>query len=159
MYGRAKTVRIGKWRWPPPRDDGAPPVSFLEFKQAAKQKKDSRDDGMEFQEFSGMEAAVGSSVVDSSTSVAMQGSHEQVKKSQSLDDLKEEDTDIVRAFEGNDKPSPGSIGKLRISSEMKAKLEQLTMDHSVRSTNKKETRAKVFPIEEPEEDSKKGSRN
>jgi len=36
-YGRAKTVRIGKWRWPPARsdDDPAPTLttgSFLEFK-------------------------------------------------------------------------------------------------------------------------------
>lgn len=38
---------------------------------------------------------------------------------------------IIRAFEGETRP--GSVGKLRISSEMKAKLEQLTMDHSVRS--------------------------
>lgn len=55
-----------------------------------------------------------------------------------MDELKEDegDADIVRAFEGNERPLPGSIGKLRISSEMKAKLEQLTMDHSVRSSNK-----------------------
>lgn len=29
-YGRAKTVRIGKWRWPPPKDDND--TSFLQFK-------------------------------------------------------------------------------------------------------------------------------
>ncbi len=44
-FGRAKTVRIGKWRWPPPRtdDDGvANPVgvgSFLEFKMQQQRKK------------------------------------------------------------------------------------------------------------------------
>src|SRR5690606_20157517 len=31
---------------------------------------------------------------------------------------------------------PGSIGKLRISTEMRAKLEQLTIDQSVRSSRK-----------------------
>jgi myosin-15 len=30
-YGRAKTVRIGKWRWPPPKDSENAD-SFLEFK-------------------------------------------------------------------------------------------------------------------------------
>lgn len=33
MFGRAKTVRIGKWRWPPPRDEnGDASDSFLQFK-------------------------------------------------------------------------------------------------------------------------------
>lgn len=41
--------------------------------------------------------------------------------------------DIIKAFEGRSRPDPGSIGKIRISNEMKSKLEQLTIDHSVRS--------------------------
>lgn len=35
-YGRAKTVRIGKWRWPPPKDDSD--TSFLQFKLKQRRK-------------------------------------------------------------------------------------------------------------------------
>lgn len=38
-YGRAKTVRIGKWRWPPPQDgsqEGSD--SFLQFKLRQQRK-------------------------------------------------------------------------------------------------------------------------
>ena len=46
---------------------------------------------------------------------------------------------IFRSFElGAQRPSPGSIGKLRISSEMRHKLEMVTSTHSVRSTAKPE---------------------
>ena len=36
-YTRARTVRIGKWRWPPPKDESAiageqPVEGFFEFK-------------------------------------------------------------------------------------------------------------------------------
>jgi len=48
-YGRAKTVRIGKWRWPPPSDgtsNGVPGdmngfpshQSFLQFKMSKQQQ-------------------------------------------------------------------------------------------------------------------------
>jgi len=56
-YGRAKTVRIGKWRWPPPRnhDDPASAVpmtgltgSFLEFKMQKNQQKKVRNDLIQF---------------------------------------------------------------------------------------------------------------
>lgn len=36
-YGRAKTVRIGKWRWPPPKDDSGD-TSFLQFKMKQRRK-------------------------------------------------------------------------------------------------------------------------
>ena len=36
-YGRAKTVRIGKWRWPPPKDDNSD-TSFLQFKMKQRRK-------------------------------------------------------------------------------------------------------------------------
>ena len=40
---------------------------------------------------------------------------------------------FCRAFEvGAARPSPGSIGKLRISSEMRTKLEMVTANHSLR---------------------------
>lgn len=37
-YGRAKTVRIGKWRWPPPKDDNSQDTSFIQFKMKQKRK-------------------------------------------------------------------------------------------------------------------------
>lgn len=40
-YGRAKTVRIGKWRWPPPKDDTTPinGEDFMHFKLRQNQRK------------------------------------------------------------------------------------------------------------------------
>lgn len=41
-----------------------------------------------------------------------------------------------RSFEiGASRPSPGSIGKLKLSSEMRQRLELVTANHSVRSTS------------------------
>lgn len=41
-----------------------------------------------------------------------------------------------RAFDiGASRPSPGSIGKLKLSSEMRQRLEMVTANHSVRSTS------------------------
>ena len=44
-YERAKTVRIGKWRWPPPKGEGDPNDSFLQFKIRQQTKKLSKHDG------------------------------------------------------------------------------------------------------------------
>lgn len=41
------------------------------------------------------------------------------------------------------KASPGSVGKLRISNEMKHKLEMVTANHSLRSTS---SRAPALPL-------------
>ena len=45
-YTRARTVRIGKWRWPPPKEEGAeagagdqPAEGFFEFKMRKMQQK------------------------------------------------------------------------------------------------------------------------
>lgn len=38
---------------------------------------------------------------------------------------------------GASRPSPGSVGKLRISNEMKHKLEMVTANHSLRSSTSK----------------------
>lgn len=46
---------------------------------------------------------------------------------------------------GAQRPSPGSVGKLRISSEMKYKLEMVTANHSLRSTNKPNNRPPPIP--------------
>lgn len=145
VYGRAKTVRIGKWRWPPPRDESGnclpgQPTSFLEFKRLRRQEREERraaglqddsssdelddlddlddedEDLVDFPEIQDMDANGTEAGSPKSESVRTRGGDEEP---------------IIRAFEGETRP--GSVGKLRISSEMKAKLEQLTMDHSVRS--------------------------
>jgi len=56
---------------------------------------------------------------------------------------------LFRAFEISPKkaPTPGSIGKLRISSEMRQKLEMVTSNHSMRSTTKPE-KPSLLPMKE-----------
>lgn len=55
---------------------------------------------------------------------------------------------IFRAFEIQPKKlTPGSIGKLRISSEMRQKLEMVTSNHSMRSTTKPE-KPSLLPMKE-----------
>lgn len=39
---------------------------------------------------------------------------------------------------GQQRPSPGSIGKLKLSSEMRQRLEKVTANHSVRSSKNSE---------------------
>ncbi|XP_050694860.1 unconventional myosin-XV-like isoform X6 [Eriocheir sinensis] len=41
-YQRAKTVRIGKWRWPPPKGEEDPNDSFLQFKIRQQSKRMSK---------------------------------------------------------------------------------------------------------------------
>lgn len=41
-YQRAKTVRIGKWRWPPPKGEEDPNDSFLQFKIRQQSRKTSK---------------------------------------------------------------------------------------------------------------------
>lgn len=47
---------------------------------------------------------------------------------------------------GAQRPSPGSIGKLKLSSEMRQRLEKVTANHSVRST--KTTEKPALPRED-----------
>ena len=49
-YTRARTVRIGKWRWPPPKDESAiageqPVEGFFEFKMRKMSEKKNDPDG------------------------------------------------------------------------------------------------------------------
>ncbi|XP_022668747.1 unconventional myosin-XV-like isoform X2 [Varroa destructor] len=143
LYGRAKTIRIGKWRWPPPRDDKgncipAPgqPTSFSEFKRLKREakKQAKRDAGLAGPDDDDIE------VSSSDDEKYMHGNpYSQMNAATGSGDsaLKSSGTsnkdDIIKAFEGRSRPDPGSIGKIRISNEMKSKLEQLTIDHSVRS--------------------------
>ncbi|RWS29427.1 myosin XV-like protein, partial [Leptotrombidium deliense] len=123
VYGRAKTVRIGKWRWPPPRDEVATTTatSFLEFKLKRQQEKtDKTGDFDRYDE-------------PNLTLLAEIQKNEENRKEKSRGEK-------MKSFAVNDKLKE-NVGKLRISSEMKAKLEQLTIDQSVRSNKK--TREKL----------------
>lgn len=126
-YGRAKTVRIGKWRWPPPKDDNSD-TSFLQFKMKQQRRKHSQEfsgdvqDGVEWEEF---ELA---SEQNSAPAMLSKSPENQPMQYKSLDATPT-------------KPSAaGSIGKLRISNEMKHKLELVTANHSLRSTSKTASR-------------------
>lgn len=132
-YGRAKTVRIGKWRWPPPKDDTTPTngEDFMHFKMRQNQRKITPN---------------------KETLIIANGHASSMHISQNSAEWEEIDFETVvrepekttkthttkRSFEvGASRPSPGSIGKLKLSSEMRQRLEQVTANHSVRSTSSK----------------------
>lgn len=134
-YGRAKTVRIGKWRWPPPKDAiaGDTTQDFTKFKMRQIQRRHtpqaqtngttdhepprtrSKSDatpGIEWEEFE-----VEGGMIP----------REREPPSQRT---------TRRSFEiGAQRPSPGSVGKLKLSSEMRQRLERVTANHSVRSSS------------------------
>uniref|UniRef100_A0A6B2EBK9 Putative myosin class ii heavy chain n=1 Tax=Phlebotomus kandelakii TaxID=1109342 RepID=A0A6B2EBK9_9DIPT len=130
-YGRAKTVRIGKWRWPPPQDTplNETDENFLHFKMMRQnQRKTSPQDphdpsAVEWEEFEVDHPSKKNFHKDSTASE--QHIVAPVKPAQQR-----------RSFEiGAERPPPGSVGKLKLSSEMRQRLEQVTAGHSVRSSN------------------------
>ncbi|XP_073998346.1 unconventional myosin 10A isoform X4 [Rhodnius prolixus] len=130
-YGRAKTVRIGKWRWPPPKDQDTTDASFLQFKLKQQRRKHSQDinenneSGVEWEEFEMNDATP-------------------VNKPKVVEPAPKSKTSSFKTMEATgQKASPGSVGKLRISNEMKHKLEMVTANHSLRSTS---SRAPALPL-------------
>lgn len=118
-YGRAKTVRIGKWRWPPPKDSATNEngEDFMHFKMRQQNRK----------------------VTPSKEQIITQPSAEWEEIDfDSPTAEKNSKSNNRRSFEvGASRPSPGSIGKLKLSSEMRQRLELVTANHSVRSTSSK----------------------
>ena len=156
VYGRAKTVRIGKWRWPPPREDGEAPTSnsFLEFKLKKHQEKSdgrSPDEEIDQQVTRPVQSSNQLSQISPTTTTsfaataAVTTTSHQTNAHESKEEiilLKNKLTKsnasanrISKAGSASnlDLKVDANVGKLRISSEMKAKLEQLTIDQSVRS--------------------------
>lgn len=128
-YGRAKTVRIGKWRWPPKGDElDMGPDDFAVFKQRVEEarKLDSND---------------GSSNGDNS--FIWPGDEEDDSKSSSSSENKliglVGGRKVARPFGGD------VVGKLKLSNEMRMKLEQVT---SVR-LGKSSGAPKLQNMEEP----------
>ncbi|XP_036676948.2 unconventional myosin-XV isoform X5 [Drosophila suzukii] len=196
-YGRAKTVRIGKWRWPPPQDEPQfqTEEDFFAFKMRQHQRKTTpqsqhhqlaSNGGMagesgpgirgataiEWEEFeieSPTPPPMGGQLMRSSirletttttttTTAAMNSRDRERERERDRDRDRDRDgqdgnqamqsvvtTKLAKkSFEiGADRPPPGSVGKLKLSSEMRQRLEQVTAGHSVRSTvsTKSEQRA------------------
>ncbi|XP_076621991.1 unconventional myosin 10A isoform X1 [Colletes latitarsis] len=147
-YGRAKTVRIGKWRWPPPSDsnENQSQDSFIEFKmrQQHQQRKitpqyqeynqgdgePSTEGAVEWEEFE-IENIVGNEERVIMTTSVSTSKHENGYKEEGEKKKKKSKSALEV---GAQRPSPGSIGKLKLSSEMRQRLEKVTANHSVRST-------------------------
>lgn len=126
-YGRAKTVRIGKWRWPPPKDgsNNENGEDFMQFKMRQHQRKVTPNKEQPITNGHGKMDPSGSTSVE----------WEEIDFEPIVRETKHPNK---RAFEiGAARPSPGSVGKLKLSSEMRQRLEQVTANHSVRSTSSK----------------------
>ncbi|XP_061392176.1 LOW QUALITY PROTEIN: unconventional myosin-XV [Musca vetustissima] len=162
-YGRAKTVRIGKWRWPPPQDGPQfeTEEDFFAFKMRQHQRKNTPQSqfhssngsltgsAMEWEEFEVQDGISKSpSPVVSMPMHTTQMVRTQIKietgglKQHHNNKMEQQQQQTIvttkttkKSFEiGADRPPPGSVGKLKLSSEMRQRLEQVTAGHSVRST-------------------------
>ncbi|KAI8125545.1 Unconventional myosin-XV [Lucilia cuprina] len=171
-YGRAKTVRIGKWRWPPPQDGPQfeTEEDFFAFKMRQNQRKTTPQSqfhssngsltgsAMEWEEFEVNDSSKSPSPavvmpVHTTqmvrTQIKIETGPKNTNKQPTMEQLQPQQTVITtkvakKSFEiGADRPPPGSVGKLKLSSEMRQRLEQVTAGHSVRSTvsTKSEQRA------------------
>ncbi|OWR53588.1 myosin xv [Danaus plexippus plexippus] len=132
-YGRAKTVRIGKWRWPPPKDavGQETPQDFTKFKMRQVQRRvtpQAQSNGIDH------EPPRGRSRSEVTTGIEW----EEFEVDGQIPAHREPPSQRTarRSFEiGAQRPSPGSVGKLKLSSEMRQRLERVTANHSVRSTS------------------------
>lgn len=126
-YGRAKTVRIGKWRWPPPKEDKSVEngEDFMQFKLRQNQRKVTPNKDQSLTNGHNNQSSAEWEEIEFEPMI--RESEQRVSKVSSK-----------RAFDiGASRPSPGSVGKLKLSSEMRQRLEQVTANHSVRSTSSK----------------------
>ncbi|XP_052871852.1 unconventional myosin-XV [Anopheles cruzii] len=153
-YGRAKTVRIGKWRWPPPQGVQGATIeteeTFIQFKMTRQSNRKttpqsqhssaldsppilgSPPNGVEWEEFE---------IDQKLERDQQQGNGADGKGGQSAASRLGK-----RSFEiGADRPPPNSVGKLKLSNEMRQRLEQVTAGHSVRSASAKSDRPERTP--------------
>ncbi|CAG4975497.1 unnamed protein product [Colias eurytheme] len=129
-YGRAKTVRIGKWRWPPPKDSVPQDTTqdFTKFKLRQIQRRHTPQ-----AQTNGEHEPRGRS--RSEVSPGIDWEEFEVDGQPSPREPPSQRT-ARRSFEiGAQRPSPGSVGKLKLSSEMRQRLERVTANHSVRSSS------------------------
>lgn len=147
-YGRAKTVRIGKWRWPPPQDGNQveSDENFIHFKMRQNQRKQtpqsqnsnnsSPTTSVEWDEFDVDHAVIKNGMAQQQQQQPQQHfNHRKHTPADSAPVVVAATKSARRSFEiGAERPNPGSVGKLKLSSEMRQRLEQVTAGHSVRSS-------------------------
>lgn len=138
-YGRAKTVRIGKWRWPPPKGN----YTYLQLRLqmlTAFLDESNVENGEDFMQFkmrqhqrkvtpNKAEQAVMTNG-HSNKNGGMQHSAAEWEEIEFEPVMRETErtskSNSRRSFEvGVNRPSPGSVGKLKLSSEMRQRLEQV----------------------------------
>ncbi|XP_045475987.1 unconventional myosin-XV isoform X2 [Harmonia axyridis] len=130
-YGRAKTVRIGKWRWPPPNDGNNPQngEDFMHFKMRQNQRKVTPNKDQPLSLSNGLNGSRNEHSTPEWEEIEFE---QQIREKESEKISKK----AKRSFDiGASRPSPGSVGKLKLSSEMRQRLEQVTANHSVRSSS------------------------
>ena len=131
-YSRARTVRIGKWRWPPPKEEltagEQSAEGFFEFKMRKMSEK--RQDHE--QDLEGMD---------------------EMMMQQHLEWSQDDEPPPLEAYRQVDSPSSTSVGKLKLTSQMKEKLEAVTGggSSSSRKNSIKSTNSKKSSVEEEQE--------
>lgn len=150
-YGRAKTVRIGKWVWPPKDMAQAPgDENFMEFKMRQNQRKNTPQSNtsspngssaqIEWDEFEVENVMMKNGMTSTPAQNPRKFSQENIIQASTSTPTTHVTKVARRSFEiGADRPPPGSVGKLKLSSEMRQRLEQVTAGHSVRSTTSTES--------------------
>uniref|UniRef100_A0A182K4S7 Myosin motor domain-containing protein n=1 Tax=Anopheles christyi TaxID=43041 RepID=A0A182K4S7_9DIPT len=154
-YGRAKTVRIGKWRWPPPQGVTGSTTeteeTFIQFKMT---RQSNRKTTPQSQHSSNLDSPIGSpNGVEWEEFEIDQKLQEQAAREAGGDGGKGQPGGqpagarvAKRSFDiGADRPAPNSVGKLKLSNEMRQRLEQVTAGHSVRSSSAKSDRPERTP--------------
>jgi myosin-15 len=163
-YTRARTVRIGKWRWPPPKDETQmDPNSegFFEFKmrKMSEKKQPDNNQSVDQQQFHQQQQFEAHQHEQQKHFEAHQQQQQQ-QFEQQLQQQHQDSFDTSGEIQGidwgvdqtdqvvsstakktskADSPGSGSIGKIKLSSEMKEKFEAVTgsRKNSVKSTTSK----------------------
>lgn len=133
---RAKTVRIGKWVWPPKENlQISSEENFIEFKMRQNQRKNTPQSTNSSP--NGSSAQIEWDEFEVENVVAKNGDKpiQTQQRKFSQENVPSTSAPIIavqvskqrRSFEiGAERPPPGSVGKLKLSSEMRQRLEQVT---------------------------------
>uniref|UniRef100_A0A182SEN8 Myosin motor domain-containing protein n=1 Tax=Anopheles maculatus TaxID=74869 RepID=A0A182SEN8_9DIPT len=152
-YGRAKTVRIGKWRWPPPQGVQASTETEENFIQFKMTRQSNRKTTPQSQHSSNMDSPIGSpngvewEEFEIDQKLQEQANRDGAEGAKGSGSGGQQGARVAkRSFDiGADRPAPNSVGKLKLSNEMRQRLEQVTAGHSVRSSSAKSDRPERTP--------------
>lgn len=137
---RAKTVRIGKWVWPPKDYIPGTEENFMAFKMRQNQRKHTPASANSSPNGSSAQIEWDEFDIDTSTPKVNEKAAPMQQRKFSQDNVPSSSASSSnapitpvhvmkqrRSFEiGADRPPPGSVGKLKLSSEMRQRLEQVT---------------------------------